>query len=162
MVCKNHIFPLSYVMIFIAFLVQVWRQRRGGGGGFLKYWFLLTGGLVWGSKKAQNTLTSYLNSPLPVRQVLDMDFNNYNSWKQLPWECNAESALKLCYGNGAEFFWNLALKFVRYALFRFNLLKFRKRQIDGIFFISNFHTGHHKAWTGLATIYAGFKTEVTC
>ena len=33
MVCKNHIFPLSYVMIFIAFLVQVWRQRRGGGGG---------------------------------------------------------------------------------------------------------------------------------
>ena len=61
MVCKNHIFFLSYVMIFIAFLVQVWRQRRRGRGGFLKYWFLLTGG---GVQKGSKYTDVILEQPL--------------------------------------------------------------------------------------------------
>ena len=54
-------------MISIAFFVQVCRQRRGGGGVPQKLIFADRGG--GGSKKAQNTLTSYLNSPLLCRWV---------------------------------------------------------------------------------------------
>ena len=64
MVRKKSFFFVYSVVFFIAIFIQVWHQRRGGS---------LTGG--WGSKKAQNMLTSYLNCPLCVYCVLGIRVN---------------------------------------------------------------------------------------
>ena len=55
MVCLNHIYFSKYhVVFFISIFFEVWRQQRGGVGGFLNYWF--RGGSKKSSKYAEVTL----------------------------------------------------------------------------------------------------------
>ena len=76
---KIKFFPLSYVMIFIAFLVQVCRQQRGGRGGFLKYWFLLTWGGV-GVQKGQKYTDVILEQPLINTLACLLGLNTGQLW----------------------------------------------------------------------------------
>ena len=104
MVCKNHIFFLSYVMIFIAFLVQVWRQRRRGEGGVPKILIFADRGEGGGPKRPKIhwrhtwTAPSYIFSNLLFWNSLALTshpgFICYKIWSKILTSIIADSVTK--------------------------------------------------------------------